>query len=178
MSNKQVCRAILDKLLLGEFVDDRDLTRVKLWACREFGLKQFPRNSEILAVATDDEREEVLSLLRLKPVRSISGVSVITVMPKPFPCPKDEPCIYCPGGPSSGTPQSYTGSEPAGRRAVENNFDPYKQLKGRIEQFKIMGHDVDKVELIIFGGTITAYPREYLEWFCGTVFECNVWCEC
>jgi len=165
MSNEKVCRAILDKLLLGEFVDDRDLTRVKLWACREFGLKQFSRNSEILAVATDDEREEVLSLLRLKPVRSISGVSVITVMPKPYPCPKDEPCIYCPGGPGSGTPQSYTGCEPAGRRAVENNYDPYKQVKSRIEQFKIMGHDVDKVELIIFGGTITAYPREYLEWF-------------
>ncbi len=28
-----------------------------------------------------------------------------------------------------------------------------------------MGHDVDKVELIIFGGTITAYPKDYLEWF-------------
>ncbi|MDH7517638.1 MAG: tRNA uridine(34) 5-carboxymethylaminomethyl modification radical SAM/GNAT enzyme Elp3 [Candidatus Thermoplasmatota archaeon] len=165
MSNREVCRAILDKLISGEFADDQDLTRVKLWACREFGLKNFPRNSEILAVATDDEREEVLSLLRLKPIRSISGVSVITVMPKPFPCPKDDPCVYCPGGPCFGTPQSYTGSEPAGRRAFENDFDPYKQVKSRIEQFKIMGHAVDKVELIIFGGTITAYPVDYLEWF-------------
>lgn len=86
-------------------------------------------------------------------------------MPKPFPCPKDEPCIYCPGGPSNGTPQSYTGCEPAGRRAIENNFDPYKQVKSRIEQFQTMGHDVDKVELIIFGGTITAYPKDYLEGF-------------
>jgi len=165
MSNKKVCRAILDKILAGEFSDDRDLTRLKLWACREFGLKDFPRNSEILAVATDEEKEEVLGLLRLKPVRSISGVYVITVMPKPFPCPKDEPCIYCPGGPSFGTPQSYTGSEPAGRRAIENDYDPYKQVRSRIEQFRIMGHDVDKVELIIFGGTLTAYPEEYLEWF-------------
>jgi len=165
MSNKKVYRAILDKLIAGEFTDDRDLTRVKLWACREFCLREFPRNSEILAVATDDEKDEVLGLLRLKPVRSISGVSVITVMPKPFPCPKDEPCIYCPGGPSFGTPQSYTGSEPAGRRAIENDYDPYKQVKSRIEQFQIMGHNVDKVELIIFGGTLTAYPEDYLEGF-------------
>jgi elongator complex protein 3 len=86
-------------------------------------------------------------------------------MPKPFPCPKDEPCIYCPGGPSLGTPQSYTGNEPAGRRAIEHNFDPFNQVKSRINQFRIMGHDVDKIELIIFGGTITAYPKDYLEWF-------------
>jgi len=169
MSDTKVCRAILDKLISGEFADDHDLTKVKLWACREFGLKEFPRNSQILAIATDSEKEKVLGLLRLKPVRSISGVSVITVMPKPSPCPKDDPCIYCPGGPSSGTPQSYTGKEPAGRRAIENDYDPYKQVKSRIEQFQIMGHDVDKVELIIFGGTLTAYPKDYLENF---VMQC------
>ena len=169
MKNKNVYRAILNKMIAGKFSNDKDLTKVKLWACREFGLKKFPRNSEILAVATDDEKEELIQLLRLKPIRSISGVYVITVMPKPYPCPKDEPCIYCPGGPDFGTPQSYTGCEPAGRRAIENNFDPYQQVKSRIEQFSIMGHDVDKVELIIFGGTLTAYPQDYLEWF---VIQC------
>jgi len=165
MNNEKIYRAILDKILGGEFKNERDLTRVKLWACKEFGLKRFPRNSEILSVATEDEKEILLQLLRLKPVRSMSGVYVVTVMPEPFPCPRDEPCIYCPGGPSVGTPQSYTGSEPAGRRALEHNFDPYKQVRSRIEQFHIIGHDVDKVELIIFGGTLTAYPKDYLEWF-------------
>lgn len=165
MTNTKVYRAILDKIISGEFEKDRDFTRVKLWACREFGLKQFPRNSEILAVATDEEKNKILKLLRLKPIRSISGVSVITVMPKPFPCPKDEPCIYCPGGPSVGTPQSYTGKEPAGRRALEHDFDPYQQVKSRIDQFRVIGHNVDKVELIIFGGTLTTYPKDYLEWF-------------
>jgi len=88
-----------------------------------------------------------------------------TVMPKPYPCPKEEPCTYCPGGPDAGTPQSYTGNEPAGRRAIENDFDPYKQVSSRIHQFHVMGHTVDKVELIIFGGTLTAYPKDYFEWF-------------
>ncbi len=139
--------------------------RAKNWACRKFGLERPPSNSEILAAATPDEKGKVLKLLKLKPVRSISGVSVITVMSKPFPCPKDEPCIYCPGGPNHNTPQSYTGKEPAAARALQHNYDPYGQVKSRIEQLRAIGHDVDKVELIIFGGTLTAYPQEYVEWF-------------
>ena len=158
-------RAIIEKLISEENVKDRDLTKIKIWACRKFNLKKFPRNSEILKAATENEKEKIINLLKLKPIRSVSGVYIITVMPKPFPCPKEEPCIYCPGGPNFGTPQSYTGSEPAGRRAIEHDFDPYKQVKSRIQQFHIMGHDVDKVELIIFGGTITAYPEDYLEEF-------------
>jgi elongator complex protein 3 len=90
-------------------------------------------------------------------------------MPKPYPCPKEEPCIYCPGGPEYGTPSSYTGREPAAARALQHNYDPNGQVKSRIEQLHAIGHDVDKVELIIFGGTITAYPQDYLEWF---VIQC------
>jgi elongator complex protein 3 len=165
ISNKKIYRAILDKIVSEKFLNDKDLTQIKLWACREFGLNKFPRNSEILAAATVDEKDKVLKYLKLKPIRSISGVYIITVMPKPYPCPKNEPCIYCPGGPSFGTPQSYTGKEPAGRRAIEHSYNPYTQVKSRIEQFRLMGHNVDKVELIIFGGTLTAYPRKYLQWF-------------
>lgn len=165
MTDKEAYRAIIDKLLSGEVEIDKDLTKIKLWACKKYFLKKFPRNSQILSSATNDEKKKLIKYLRIKNIRSISGVYIITVMPKPFPCPKDEPCIYCPGGPSSGTPQSYTGNEPAGRRAIEHNFDPSNQVKSRINQFKVMGHEVDKVELIIFGGTITAYPKDYLEWF-------------
>jgi elongator complex protein 3 len=169
MSNLKANRAILDKIISEDFSRNKDLTNIKLWACRKYSLKNFPRNSEILSVANIEEKNKVLKILQLKPVRSISGVYIITVMPKPYPCPKDEPCIYCPGGPNNGTPQSYTGCEPAGRRAIENNFNPYNQVKSRIEQFQKIGHDVDKVELIIFGGTITAYPKDYLEKF---VIQC------
>lgn len=165
MKNKDVYRVIIEKIISGEFKNDKDLTKVKLWACREFGLKNFPRNSDILSASTKSERKKILEKLILKPVRSISGVYVVTVMTKPYPCPKNEPCVYCPGGPNFGTPQSYTGNEPAGRRAVQNNYDPYLQVKSRIDQFNIMGHNVDKVELIIFGGTITCYPKDYLELF-------------
>lgn len=165
MNNIDVCRSIVKKIISGEFKKDDDLTKVKLWACRKYGLSKFPRNSEILSAATEKERKIILNTLRLKPIRSISGVYIITVMPKPYPCPNDKPCIYCPGGPKFGTPQSYTGNEPAGRRAVEHNYNPYNQVKSRIEQLNIMGHSVDKIELIIFGGTITCYPKDYMEEF-------------
>ncbi len=165
MDNRMIYRSMINKILSGEFKNDDDLTKLKLWACKKYGLDKFPRNSEILSAATDIERKEIINTLRLKPIRSVSGVYIITVMPKPYPCPKDEPCIYCPGGPEFNTPQSYTGYEPAGRRAIENNFDPYQQVKSRINQFITMGHTVDKVELIIFGGTITCYPKKYMEEF-------------
>ena len=161
----KACRAILQRILLGEVKDTKELNWAKIWACREFELPKVPRNSEILAEANAQEKKEVMNLLRRKPTRSISGVSVITVMPKPYPCPKEEPCIYCPGGPKYNTPQSYTGREPAAARALQNNYDPYNQVKNRIEQLHAIGHNVDKVELIMFGGTLTAYPPDYLEWF-------------
>jgi len=169
VADVKVYRAILDKIMTWEVASAQELARAKNWACREFGLTKPPRNSELLATATAQEREKVLKLLWLKPVRSISGVSVITVMPKPRPCPKNGPCIYCPGGPTAGTPQSYSGHEPASMRALQHNYDPYEQVRSRIEQLRAIGHTVDKVELIIFGGTITAYPQDYLEWF---VTEC------
>jgi len=165
MADLKALRAILDKIAKGEVSNHLELGRAKIWACRELGLESPPKNSELLAAATDEGKDKLLKLLRLKPVRSISGVSVITVMPKPTKCPKAEPCIYCPGGPGQNTPQSYTGKEPAAARALQCDYDPHAQVKGRIEQLRAIGHDVDKVELIVFGGTLTAYPRDYLEWF-------------
>jgi elongator complex protein 3 len=90
---------------------------------------------------------------------------VIAVMTKPYPCPQQEPCAYCPGGPSVGVPQSYTGFEPAAMRGLQNEFDPYRQVKGRVGQLRAIGHRVDKVELIVMGGTFPATPVDYQSWF-------------
>ena len=70
----------------------------------------------------------------LKPTRMLSGVHVFAVMAKPFPCPHGK-CLYCPGGPDRGTPQSYVGNEPALMRAIHANFDPYLQVKFRLKQY-------------------------------------------
>ena len=86
-------------------------------------------------------------------------------MTKPYPCPQPEPCAYCPGGPTQGSPQSYTGYEPAALRGTQNSFDPYDQVQSRIRQLTAIGHKVDKVELIVMGGTFPATPIEYQTWF-------------
>ncbi|MGQ9788648.1 MAG: tRNA uridine(34) 5-carboxymethylaminomethyl modification radical SAM/GNAT enzyme Elp3 [Candidatus Hadarchaeaceae archaeon] len=159
------CREAIKRILCAEIIDPQDLLRIKSEVCREFKLSRPPRNSELLAIANEGERAKLITILRLKPVRSISGVTVITVMPKPHPCPTMENCIYCPGGPDFNTPKSYTGKEPAAARALQHDYDPYSQIRSRIEQLLTIGHEVDKVELIVFGGTLTCYPKEYLEWF-------------
>jgi elongator complex protein 3 len=64
-----------------------------------------------------------------------------------------------------GVPQSYTGFEPAAMRGLQNDFNPFLQVKSRFEQLQAIGHNVDKIELIIMGGTFPATPPEYQTWF-------------
>ncbi len=103
----------------------------------------------------------VLRGLQRKPVRTSSGVAPVTVLTKPFPCPGE--CIFCPE--ARGMPKSYLPDEPGAQRAVQNDFDPYRQTLSRIRAFEAIGHDAGKVELLILGGTWSAYPRRYREWF-------------
>ncbi len=58
---------------------------------------------------------------------------------------------YCPGGPDSDfdySTQSYTGYEPTSMRAIRARYDPYEQTRGRLEQLKSLGHNVDKVAIL------------------------------
>jgi elongator complex protein 3 len=127
-------------------------------------MERLPTNSEILAVCPEELESKVLSLLRTKPSRTLSGVAVVAVMTKPAPCPHGR-CTYCPGGVDMGTPQSYTGREPAAMRAIQHNFDPYRQTVARLEQLKAIGHSVDKVDVIVMGGTFTTFDSRYRTWF-------------
>jgi elongator complex protein 3 (tRNA carboxymethyluridine synthase) len=81
--------------------------------------------------------------------------------------------LPCPGGPDHPfhSPQSYTGEEPAAKRAREHNFDPFRQVHARLEQFEVLGHRVEKVELIVMGGTMTARPAEYQQEFVARCIE-------
>lgn len=157
-------RMIIERLLAIENPSREDVERIKFEVCRMLNLSKIPSNSELINSLKPGE-EKLLRVLKRKKTRTISGVTIIAVMTAPFPCPKEEPCIYCPGGPSRGSPQSYTGREPATMRGIQYNYDPYMQVVSRINQLKAIGHSVDKVELIILGGTHTALPLDYRVWF-------------
>ena len=138
-----------------------DVNRLKIKIAGKYQLQEVPSNADLISLLTAKEAKQLLPILRRKTTRTISGVTVVATMTKPYPCPQPEPCAYCPGGPAQGSPQSYTGYEPAAMRGAQNSFDPYLQVKSRIDQLTAIGHKVDKVELIIMGGTFPATPIEY-----------------
>ena len=148
----------------GAIKDREDIQRMKLELCDELGLADVPPNSSILKEVAPEDRKLLEPFLIKKPMRTMSGVAVVAVMTSPHPCPHGK-CAFCPGGVDNGSPQSYTGKEPAARRAERNMFDPYLQVKDRIDQLTAIGHKTDKIDLIIMGGTFTSRDREYQEWF-------------
>jgi len=141
------------------------VNRVKMLVAAKYQLRQIPSNAEIIKALGTAERSKLLPVLRRKATRTISGVTIIAVMTSPYPCPQPQPCAYCPGGPPYGVPQSYTGFEPAAMRGLQHDFDPFGQVRSRIEQLRAIGHGVDKVELIVMGGTFPATPLDYQRWF-------------
>ena len=139
---------LIRMMLDGEVKDKDTLQRAKIELCRRYALPKVPANSETLALVDSRDLAKVKEILRRKPVRTLSGVAVVAVMTSPAPCPHGK-CIFCPGGVENGSPQSYTGKEPAARRGASYGFDPYEQVKGRIEQLEAIGHGTDKIDLII-----------------------------
>ena len=168
---RAVCEDLVDRILAGELERD-DVESAKLAACSEHAAPKVPKNSEILDHAPQERREELEGVLMRKPVRTASGVSPVAIMTSPHMCPHGK-CLYCPGGPASefSSSQSYTGHEPAAARGEQNDYDPYGQVTLRLNQLREIGHPVDKVELILMGGTMTARSHDYQEWFVKRALE-------
>src|SRR5512143_1675753 len=99
--------------------------------------------------------------LRMKPVRTLSGVTTVTVLTKPYPCPGE--CIFCPT--DVRMPKSYLSDEPGASRAESHQFDPYVTTASRLRALENIGHATDKIELLILGGTWSYYPENYQTWF-------------
>lgn len=110
---------------------------------------------------------KLMRRLRMKPVRTLSGVTTVTVLTKHYPCPGQ--CIFCPD--DYRMPKSYLPDEPGAMRALHHEFDPFDQTKARIEALHAIGHPTDKIELLVLGGTWSAYQRDYQEWFLKRCFD-------
>ncbi len=134
---------------------------------KQLGLADVVSNAELIEAAPAEKRKELEELLRIRKVRSLSGVSVIAIMTKPAGCPGK--CVYCPGGVTS--PKSYTGFEPAAQRARQNNFDAQRQVRNRLEQLTAIGHNPEKCDVIVMGATFNAFPRDYQYEFVKNAFD-------
>jgi elongator complex protein 3 len=159
--------AILEEVIACERIDQRALDRI---------LRRHPRGGgglyskrEILSAFRERGGGEGLAsfdpalaeVLRTCPTRSVSGVTPVAALTKPFPCPGR--CIFCPS--QAGMPRSYLAAEPGCQRAAANRFDPYLQTWNRLLAFRRMGHPTAKIELILLGGTWSFYPEAYQVWF-------------
>jgi elongator complex protein 3 len=68
-------------------------------------------------------------------------------------------------------PQSYTPESPAVLRGIECQFDAAKQIRLRLHSMADMGHPIDKIELIIMGGTFLSTPQDYQYQFIKDCFD-------
>ena len=133
---------------------------------------QPPSNTDILEIYRRHKKQIKRNpyfdkKLNKRPVRSLSGVAVVSVLTKPYPCPGR--CLYCPS--EKGIPKSYLSGEPAVERAKSLRYNPYWQVKRRIEVLAKNGHPTDKIELIVIGGTWSYLPKKYQNWFIKRCFD-------
>lgn len=116
---------------------------------------------EMVAAHKIEPSRALEDILLTKKVRTLSGVAIVAVLTKPFPCPGN--CLFCPT--AKDMPKSYLSNEPAVMRAILTKFHPYEQTFVRIKSLQANGHPTDKIELIVMGGTFSYFPSRYQRWF-------------
>jgi elongator complex protein 3 len=148
---------ILEEIYSGEINSPKELEARRFFWSKKLSLSEMPSFTFILSQDPSPSKK-VLSLLSIKPTRSLSGVQVIAVMLPPFPCPGK--CIYCPSSLEDKTsPKSYTGFEPSALRAQRLGYDPFKIVSNRIKQLDLTGNEANKIELIFQGSSFTSLPK-------------------
>ena len=171
--HREPLMAILDMVINDESINASNIDAV-LRQYPKDGAGFFRRDELIRAYREFTETGDlppydarVLKRLRRKPVRTSSGVTPVTVLTKPFPCPGE--CIFCPN--DIRMPKSYLADEPGAQRAEHNAFDPYLQTYIRLAALHDTGHPTEKIEMIILGGTWSFYPESYQIWFIKRIFD-------
>ncbi|KKR21138.1 MAG: Histone acetyltransferase, ELP3 family [Candidatus Moranbacteria bacterium GW2011_GWA2_39_41] len=143
--------------------DSQAFSRRKKDICKKLGV-QPPTNADLREhyekmIAKKELKRSPLfeKILLSKKIRTESGVAVVAVLTKAYPCPGQ--CIYCPS--EKDMPKSYLSNEPAVMRAISAKFNPYKQIHNRLRALELNGHQIDKIELIVMGGTFNYLPNTY-----------------
>ena len=164
-------KAIFEELTTLDRIDELKLRKI---LCRYpkakgqlFSKNELVRGLRYFGNEQSWNQDYLLEQLRMKPVRTHSGVAPVTILTRPFPCPGR--CIFCPN--DIRMPKSYLSMEPGAQRATHNKFDPFAQTWSRLVSFYTNGHSVDKVEIIILGGTWSFYEESYQIWFIKRIFD-------
>lgn len=159
-SGSKGAEKLAEALLREPHLVSKGISAAKILLAKKLEIKEIPSNIELIQ-ALKERRAPPLMLrqLRRKPVKTRSGVTIITVVVPLFNCPHGR-CIYCPGGGQTGFPQSYTGAEPVVSYARSIGYNVEEQVRNYLRRLENMGHEVDKVEIIFIGGTYTSASPE------------------
>lgn len=175
ISEEDIVKGLIKQAAKAAISSEDELHRLKKRVSREFGVPlisnfKLQKAYEALKHEGWEGSESLQRLMRKRKVRTLSGVSVITVLTKPYPCPGK--CVFCPTEP--GMPKSYLSNEPGAMRAVLDDFHPRDQVKTRLDSLNRQGHETDKIEMIVLGGTFSAYNRRYQSDFIRALYNaCN-----
>src|SRR5665647_931492 len=152
--------------------DTESFSELKKNICFELKLPMPPTNAnlrehyeKLVARKIIQRSPQLEKILMSRKIRTQSGVAVVAVLTKSYPCPGK--CLYCPT--EKDMPKSYLSNEPAVMRAISAQFNPYRQVQGRLRSLELNGHQTDKIELIVMGGTFSALPSRYQKWF---IYQC------
>jgi elongator complex protein 3 len=162
------CREIANKLNLLNELSLKHVSSVIRETSSKYHLSKTPKFRDIIKYLPSDSN--IRKKMMVKPIKTASGVLVITVMAKPYDCPHGR-CIYCPGGKELNIPLSYTGKEPVTRLAQKFDYNPKNQIISKLEQEFSRGHNISKIELVIVGGTFPFMPHDYQTNFMKECFE-------
>ncbi len=159
--------------MIRKIKNERELLKLNKEAAAEFkvacqtNIDLLRKYREMVELGRIKESELLEKTLKTRAVRTLSGVAIISVLTRDFGCPGN--CLYCPT--QKEMPKSYLSNEPAVMRAVAVKFDPFEQVRVRLEALKMTGHKTSKVELIVMGGTFSALSKNYQEWFLKRCFD-------
>lgn len=166
----------IKKMLLanGSRLESRpSLEAAKRAICKQEGLEKI-MNSDILkeyrrllANKEIPSYPRLEELLRKRSVRTLSGIAPVAVLTESYPCPGH--CAYCPH--QKDVPVSYLSNEPAVMRAIRCQYDPYRQVFSRLRALENNGHQPNKIELIVIGGTWSYLPDKYKYWYIANCFQ-------
>jgi ELP3 family radical SAM enzyme/protein acetyltransferase len=129
-----------------------------------------------------DDEAYMREVLKIKDCKSQSGIISVTVFTSPYPEYYDAisgeykkqsfsckwNCAYCPNEP--GQPRSYLTGEPGVLRANRVAFDCVAQMHVRMQALYNIGHPIDKLEVLVLGGTWCSYPLAYREQFVRDIY--------
>lgn len=144
---------------------------------RKYRFSTMPRRIEVSYIYRTLLRQNKISPNKsfeakviTKQACGMSGVMVVTIATKPdrFSCKYD--CHYCPNESINNMPRSYLSNEPVLARAVKCGFDTVEQFHKRANILYYMEHKLDKLEVIVVGGTWSCYDHAYQDEFIRDVY--------